>query len=330
MPATSALARELQIAVETTSGTAASSGFKKLTAISVAPRANIPTERFRPMGYKFPTQVTPGKEWSESGVEGRACYRHVVYPLSSLFGAATITSPDATNAPTARSWAFALSSTAASVPRTFTAEQTRGGTSARSTYGIFTGMTLNVGRETVEMGGDLIARNLETGITPVAGATELAAQLMVPKSWDLYIDTASGALGTTKVTSAFTAEFALKDRWGPLYFINSAQASFGDVVETEPDATLSLSMLVDSTTDAYLALLRAGTTRYVRLESIGATIGGAITYKFTLDLAVKFEEVGDEGEEEGALVRDINLAVVHDATWGRALQVTVVNDQAAL
>ena len=62
-------------------------------------------------------------------------------------------------------------------------------------------------------------------------------------------------------------------------------------------------MLVNSVTDGFLSDLRAGATKFVRLESIGPEVEEGQDFRITIDVAVKFEEPRDEAEEGMALSR---------------------------
>jgi hypothetical protein len=81
-----------------------------------------------------------------------------------------------------------------------------------------------------------------------------------------------------------------------------------------------------------LTQLRAGATRFLRIEVVDTALIGAgpATYKFWFDAAIKFNAASEFSDEDGVYAVDWPFTIVHDPTWAKAFLVTVVNNVAAI
>lgn len=329
MPENSALTQVSQIGVEATPGTTVAAN-KLLQSIGFSFSAQISQRIFRPSGQKYGTVGSLGRDWTQIGVEGVPTFDEIIYPLSSLLGAGVVTTPDATNAPSARTWTFSPSSTNEDAAKTFTFEKGNSASAVRAAYGIFTALNLDIGRDDVALGGSAMARNIVEGATMTATPTALPLVPIVGNQFSIYSDTTSAGLGTTKLLRTFRANWGVSDKVGGVWPIDAAQASYAAHVETDPDPTLELTPAADAQGTAFLTALRSGAKRFIRLEAIGPIIGGAIPYKLTVDSACLVREVGEYSDEDGVYVNPYTFELVHDGTWGRALRVVVTCTTAAL
>jgi hypothetical protein len=184
-----------------------------------------------------------------------------------------------------------------------------------------------------------------TGLTPAPGAsavtstqvgtavTSITALPVIPGSVDIFLDATSGALGTTKLDRVFQADVAISSRYNPMWVLNSANTSWVSIVETAPDVTLKLKLAANGTGMALLSTLRASTTVFLRVESVGPAMpapDAAQNYLFRLDMAAKIETPDDLGDNEGSQAIDFTFRGVQDATWGKLLEFTVQNLLTAL
>lgn len=329
MPERSSLNQSVQIGVETTAGTAVAAT-KRLSSLSIEPSISVEKDNFRPSGQKFHTLSSLGKEWVEASLGGRATYDEIIYPLSSVLTTAVVTTPDAAGAPTARRWVFTPSQTAEDTPRTFTIEHGSAVRAGRFTYGLVTEFSMSFNRESIEVGGSMMGRALTDGITLTASPTALPLVPVLPTQVSVYLDTTSAALGTTKLTRLISGEFSLGSRFGPVWVMDAANTSYVAHVETEPDLTCTLTLQADSEGMGLLARLRDGATRFLRIEAIGALLGGTTTYRLTIDMAVKISDTGGFSDEDGVYAIEFTALGVFDSTYAKAVEVTVVNTQTAL
>lgn len=331
--ARASISQTVQIGLEATKGDAVAAD-KKLQSLSIEPSINPETNQFRPMGQKWPSIVSLNREWVTAGVSGAPTYDEIVYPLSSVLETAAVTQPDATNAPSVYLWTFTPSSTDIDTFRTFTVEQGDSTRAHRFAYGVFTEFGLDISRAGIDLSGSMIGQSLEDGVTLTASPTTLPLVPVLPNDVSVFMDDTAAGLGTTKLASgagpAFSANFNIGDRHGPVWPIDAAVDSFAETVETEPSGTLELTLEADATSMGLLTTLRDGDTKFVRIESVGAVIEDVQTYRLTIDLAVKVESIGSFDDEDGVYVVPPSFTLVHDADWGQALQLEVQNSTASL
>lgn len=323
----SSLNQNVQIGVEATPGTAVAAT-KRLQSIGIEPSPSVETSQFRPIGSKFNSLSTLGKEWIEASLTGRGTYTEIVYALSSVMTTAVTSVPEAG----AQQWVFSPSTRADDTPKTFTVEHGSGVRADRFSYGLVTefGMTFN--RDAIELSGSMLGRALEDAITLTsAGITTTNLVPILPTQVSVYMDDAFGDLGTTKMTRMISGEFTLGGRYGPVWVLDAANPSFVNHVETEPDLSVTLMMQADSQGMGLLSTLREGDTKFLRIEAIGANIGATATpYRFAIDLAVKVSDTGGFSDADGVYAIEFSGIGVHDDPWGKALEVTVVNELTAL
>lgn len=328
MPERSALTQGVQVGVEATPGTSVAAN-KKLVSIGIDPGIEMEPSVFRPMGQKYPSVISPGKEWVEFDLEGVGNYSEVIYPLSSCLVAP---GAPATVDGTGRTWAFAPASAAEDTVKTFTVEQGGVVRAHKFTHALVSELEFTFNRDGVEIGGSGFGQSLSDNITLTAAPTTPPEVPIMGKEIDVYMDTTSAGLGTTKLTRALEAVWTLGDRFNPLWVLNSANSSFVAAVESEPTGELELTVEADAQGMSILPIMRAGSTRFFRIKATSATLAGATTepYSMSLDCAGKVNEPGDFTDEDGVYAIGWTMTFVHDATWGSALKASVTNKETAL
>lgn len=311
-----------------TPGTAVVSG-KQMTALALEVGPSINFDHFRPSGYKYSTIVVTGKDWASARLTGQPTYTELVYPLSSLLGVATITTPSGGTA--SRNWAFSPSTTANDIPNTFTVECGSSVRASKFSYGLVTGLTMPFDRDKMSLSGDMIGQFLTDGITITATAAAVALVPVLPKQITVFSDATSGSLGSSTLGRVMSGEFSLVNKYSPLWVVNAANTSFVTHVDIEPQATFKLTTEADAAGMAHLTNARAGTTEFLRFQAVGDVIeAGTITYKMTIDMAGKIESVSTFKDDQGVYAIDYTFRLVHDSGWGKALTVNLVNALTAL
>ena len=324
----SSLNQNVQIGVETTPGTAVAAT-KRLQSIGIEPSITVEKDNFRPIGSKFNALSTLGKEWAEAAITGRATYTELQYVLSSVVNTPVTSAPEAG----ATQWVFTPSTRADDVPKTFTVEHGSNVRADRFSYGLVTEVGLSFSRDAIEVSGSMMARAIEDGITMTAvGVDALPLIPVLPTQVSVYLDDDAASLGTTKLTRLISGEFSLGSRFGPVWVLDAANPSFVNHIETEPDLSATLLMQADTQGMGLLTPLRTGDTKFLRIEAIGGTVDGATAepYRLTIDLAGKISDTGGFSDSDGVYAIEFSLIGVHDATWDKAMQITLVNDQTAL
>ena len=401
---------------------------KKLQALGFALSPQIETSRFRPVGYKYDTLVTPGKDSSEFSIDGRLDYDNLRYALASVIGEPSV-SVLGTNG---RSWLFETSSNSPDVMRTYTVDTGSAVRAARVVGVAFTGLDISFRRDEATVSGSAIGQNMDepiymtgpavytlaetggptagtftltydgdttaaldfdataaeiqtalwaldsvgpgrifasggpintadvilqfsgelanqtiTGFTATASFTggttpdidltetqagvaidELTAQPVIPGAVNIYVDTTFAAIGTTKLTRVLEADTSIGDRVSPLWVLNSSLNSYAATLETPADITARLKLEANSAGMAYLSTVRAGSTVFIRIESVGPALpapDAGQNYLFRWDMAAKVENPDSMGDTDGAYTIDWNFRGVHDASMGGVLAVTLQN-----
>lgn len=323
------LSQRVQVGVEATPGTAVPAN-RSLQSLSFAPAVKAEHSEFRPMGFKYGTVGVLNKEWSEAAIEGQPTYDEMQLVLSSVLTTAAITTPPGGTA--SRLWTFSPESQAADTPRTLTIEAGAAGSgNARRTAGnIVTGMGIEVTRDEITLSASTLGLPLVTEQTLTAAPTSLPVVPLTPGSVSVFLDTTAAGLGTTKLLQPFSWGLDISDRFGPVWVLDRANPSYSRTVETEPSATINLKVAADATGLGIIGQLRSQDLRFIRMEAVGPIIETTIPYRFTVDAAVRVTEVSEFSDEDGVYAVEYTLAIHHDATWGRALRVELVNRQTAL
>lgn len=323
----SSLNQNVQIGVETVHGTAVPAT-KRLQSIGIEPSVSVEKDNFRPIGSKFSALSTLGKEWAQASITGRATYTELQYLLSSVVGTAVTSTPAAG----ATQWQFTPSTRADDAPKTFTVEHGSGVRSDRFTYGLVTEIGMNFSRSSIEVTGSMLARAIEDGVAMTStGVDALPLIPVLPTEVTVYLDDTAVALGTTKLTRMISGTFTLGGRFGPVWVLDAANPSFVNHIETEPSLNASLTLQADNQGMALLETLRKGDSKFLRIEAIGPVIaGGTENYRLTLDLACKISDTGGFSDQDGVYAIEFTALGVHDGVWDKAMQITLVNDQATL
>lgn len=329
MPERATLTQGVQLGVESTPGTSVAAD-KKLLSTSIQTKVMAEINSFRPMGTKFATTEILGKEWSEFDIEGQGSYQDTPYLLSSCLAYAA---PVQIATSGAYTWTFAPSSTADDTVKTYTVEHGSSVRAHKLTNALITEIEYDFSRDGVEIKGAGIGQKITDGITLTATPTSIAEKPILPTDVDIYIDTTSAGLGTTKLTRALTANIKVSDRFGPVWVLNSANSSFVSTIETEPSAEVTVMVEADSQGMGLLTDMRSTTTKFLRISATSADNAGnsgTNKYKFQWDAAVKVKDVGEFSDEDGIYAIEWTFDMIHDPTWGKAMTVECVNSVSAL
>jgi hypothetical protein len=141
---------------------------------------------------------------------------------------------------------------------------------------------------------------------------------------NLYIDSSAASLGTTQMNRAFSADVTLGNLISTVFAMNSS-ASFSGIVETENQDPLTLVVEADSAGSAYLAQFTAGTSMFVRVQTLGKTIDGTNAYQHTLDACIKFDKAPSYTTSDGVECIQYPGRIFFDPSWGKALSIGVQN-----
>lgn len=324
----SSLTQGVQVGVEATPGTNVAAN-KKFISVGITPAVQMDPMQFRPMGSKYNTIVTPGKEWVEADIEGIGSYTELLWFFSSLIqNPAAPTTVDGTG----RKWTFTSAPSAEDTVKTLTVEQGGVVRAHKFNYGLVTELELTFNRDGVEVGGAMIGQRISDNIVLTVGPTTPPQLPILPTDVDVFLDNASAGLGTTKLLRVLEATWTLGDRFNPVWVLNSALPSFAAHVESEPSAQVTLLMEADTEGMTQLTQMRAGSTKFLRIKGTSPQLAGATTepYSIVLDAAIKVAEVGDFSDEDGVYAIEWTFDMVFDGTWGKAFEVSLTNKETTL
>lgn len=323
MPELASIYTIANIGKETTPGTSVAAS-KRLSGLMIEPDIKNDINGYRGSGYKFKTVASLNREWVEAAISGPITYSEIIYPLASLLNNA---SPVAGTSD--QTWTFSPDSNGADTPATYTIEVGDATRAQKFTYGLVNGLTLTFSRDGCELSGNLVGQALTDAITLTATPTALPLVPVFPTQVTVFLENSFAALsGATALSRVVSAEWSMSDRYSPSYFLDG-NTSFGVHVETEPTAQMKLKMEADAAGMGLLTAMRAGSTRFMRILGSGGVIGSD-NYTLQVDGACKVIGEPTFSDEDGIRCIEWTMDIFHDATWGKATQIVVVNGQSSL
>lgn len=330
----SSISQSVQIGVETIPGTAVPAN-KRLASIGFKIGPKVDSNPLLPIGQKYPTLQIVGKEWAEADLSGAPVYTELPYIFASLMSAPVLTEVmDAAIHTNGWKYVFDSATFGDDAPKTYTLEQGSAFRAHRVSNGIITDFNLDWDRNEMKIGGKVLAKAVEDGITMTAAPTSLPQTPVKPSQLIVYLDSTAAALGTTKLTRALSGSFKISSRYGPLWVVDSTQTSFVNTVEIEPKVEFTLMQMADAAALANLTTMRAGGSKFLRLEATGPIIyppgGVTVNHKFTMDFAGQISDISPFEDSDGVYAVEWTFGAVHDTTWGKAYHVEVITTTATL
>lgn len=314
----------VQLGMEVTPGTPVAAT-KKLASLMIEPQIKSEIQKYRGTGYKFPAIASMAKEWVEADLSGPITYTEIVYLLASIMGSTTPTAGT-----TDQSWIFNIDPDGADVPQTYTVEWGDATRALEFAYGLVNSLTLSFSRDACELSGTMLGKAITDAITMTGGTTDVALIPVIPTQVSVYFaDTQAGLDGASALTRVVSAEWALSDRFNPAYFLDGS-TDWAAAVETEPTLGVKVKMEKDAAGMGLLTQMRAGSTKFVRIEGVGSIITGAIPYTLTIDTACKVTGEPSFSDEDGIQCIEWDMEGFYDPTWTKATTVGVINTQATL
>jgi hypothetical protein len=313
----------IQIGVESTSGTAVAAN-KKLLATSIIPSPRVETKPFRAMGNKYASFATLNKEWAGLNIQGAPTYNEIVYLLSSLLHYAA---PAQQGATAAYKWTFVSNTSASDVGKTFTIEQGDANSAWRVAGAKISGLTFNFSRNEITVSGNGVGLAFETGHTLTATPTALSPVPILPTHVKFYMeDTQAGLAGADALTNSFSMEYSLTDKFGLAW----AMGQNPEAVEGEPNASGRIVVATDTAGMGLITTLRSAGTKWFRIEATGAQIASPYNHKLTIDFPAQIENVNDPTNLDNVYTVEFGLLPIHDATWGKSVNIEVITNVSAL
>lgn len=323
-----AVFRGLQLGPETIPGTSVAAN-KKLNAfgLSIQPQAEI--EMFAPIGTKLDTLSLYGPEWVQAPFQGKLDFSQLPYLLAACIKNVAAT-PDGTSG---KKYVYDISTSSADTIKTYTAEVGSDVHAQKFTYGHIPELTIEMSRRMQSISGNMVGQQVQDDIALTAAPTSVASNIIQPKLFDVKIATTqAGLTAASPFARPFKVVFKIGNRFGQIFRMSSTDTSFVAHVETKPTITLEFTVGADDADMTFLTNLRAGSTKFLRVQAIGDVISGAIpsAYAFQLDFSGQLTSHYAPGEDQGALITNWTFGAVLDPTWGKAFEIAVTNQIADL
>lgn len=336
----------VQVAPESTPGTPATTGFKRLQSMKINMGDAWKIQTFTPSGSYVPSQAIVSDTGTVGTYKGAPTFEEVAYPWASLGGV-----PTPTTAGTAYiwDWTFKLG---ALTSKAFTAEYGDPLTRVpgfQASFMQFIGWKFSLDRDggTSEHSGNVLARYMTDWVTDgflmkqmdsEGGAggvvTALPATTIQPTYWSCYIDDASGSLGGTKFSDTYTIDFDTGDTKDTLTVIDAAYPSWKALLDTERAIKAKLQLSADAAGVGLRATAKNGAKKFIRMEAVGPTISGGTgqgtAYRYRIDFCGVITNADAWTPFKNALSIPWEFTAAYDATWDAFMRVRVVNKQATL
>lgn len=321
-----------QIGIESSPGTAAVPTVL-FGGLNVDIDTNQEYDEFKPSGQLPQSIVAPRQEWSSGSLSGFPTYTEIAYPLSNLLGAATITTPS--GATLTRRWLWEPSPSTPWTPKTWTLRRgVSGVTAEEANYLLLSGLGLDFSRTAAPtISGDLFAQRMDYAATLAAtGVTSKSLVPILPSQCDVWLDSVSGSLGTTKLTRDFEYSWSIADLFDMIWTLNTSINSYAAHSVKAPTIEAMLRLGNDAAGRALVTNMRSGDTTFVRFRATGATdsIESGFAYRLTIDTALKVADAPNRGDENGLSTLEWTFRNVYDASWGKWVSIELLTNFASL
>ncbi len=188
-------------------------------------------------------------------------------------------------------------------------------------------------KEALSLSSDWVGRKATDSSFTAALSVPAVEPILFSKG-KLYIDAESGTVGTTAVSHTW-AGFELNVNTGWLEkWSGDGSESFAYHVHVGSALSGTLIVRHDATGAAEITAARSRATRLVRMlfESPTAlTTPGSYNYKtFQIDMAIRYKELPDLGNQDGLNTVPLPFDVVYSAAEDLYAEITLVNELSAL
>jgi hypothetical protein len=321
-----------QVGVESSPGSAATPTIQ-LNGLNFDIDTDLEVDEFGPSGMLPMTIVAPRQEWSSGSLSGYPTYTELPYVFSNVLGAAIVTTPS--GATDTRQWVWEPDESTPWTPKTLTLRRgVQGGTAEEANYLLMSGLGLTFSRTAApELSGDLFAQRLNYAATLAAtGVSSHELVPILPSQCDVYLDSASGSLGSTKLLRDFEFSWSISDLFDMIWPINSALPSFAAHSVQKPTIEAMLRLGNDAVGTGLVTNMRAGSTVWVRFHAEGAanSIESGHEYELTIDVPLKVFSAPSRADENGLSTLEWTFRNVFDPTWGKWVSITMMTDFATL
>lgn len=298
---------------------------KRLLSFALMINPEQEYDTFTPSGAKYASVVSITKDWTGGSIDGRVTYDEMTFLLASV-----LTQPVwASGGAGVSNWTFSPSTNSPDNPLILTVERGSSIVAERAKGIQVSEFTMTIDRNAgCSISGALLGQRLDVVgmMTPSPTVLTPGPFVVQPNQVDIFIDKTAATLGTTNLCNCDVAELKIASRYGPWWVLCTNETSWADAVETQPDVSMTLTMVANAVGLGFLDTARRGDTVFIRIQAKGSIIGAsAVQYTLQFDFCGKINAVPSMGDQDGVVTAGWQFVAVHDPTWGRAMQALLVN-----
>lgn len=230
-----------------------------------------------PQGRLYIAQSVAGKEWSEFKPAGYPDFNGLPYPFSSMWGAATITTP--TNGLNSRQWQWKPTLINGTLGQTYTIERGSTLVRARRYAGcFFDALGLQFVKDAVSYSsGHGFGQALQDAFTLTPALTPTLPIPLTGVGTSVYLDTVSANIGTTQIKKVGQNTIDWSNYYAPAFFVDQSQPSYSTAVADVPQVLFKVKAVADSNGMALYPYIKSGQTVYLRYIVTGPVIENEYT-----------------------------------------------------
>ena len=323
--------RRIQVGLETVRGTPVAADKILVGAITLTPHLelNEPEDEERnSLALTHQSEIVG--QWTTMRFDANCRFQQIIDLLAmTLQGGVTPTTPGGgTNS---RLWTFTPTLDALNVQDSYTFEV--GDSQQEYECGFVVGESMELTYEfnqpikiSASLFGEYLAKSTFTGSLTIP-----TLESAITAKTKLYIDSSWANLGTTQVTGTLgsariTLPSGLQRVW-----TGEGALDFSTVSENKRRAEIELLLVHNASGVAEYDKYVSRALNFVRLETEGSIIEGAIPYTLTVDMALRYN--GDPNlrdQHMGLNAIRLTGASFEDPTSGNDFQVSVINQETAL
>lgn len=319
---------QTQLGLEVTSGTPVAAN-KRLPSLDVEISPEHTKQFFRGAGYKFNTIGVMNKNWAAGSFKGPLNYTELVYVLASY---ANYAAPAAVGTG-GQGWTFNPAISGSDTIKTYTIERGDSADAAKATFGIFNSLDIEVTRDSGTISGQVLARGFSVGNTLTAGPTTIANKPVSMNDMGIFLDSTSGALGTTRLTDVFRMSVKLPPKYDLKWVIDNLETSWDDIVEQYMTPKLTLECEFTSQMRTLYNTLKADNVGnyFLRALAVGDNIGAGADYTYRQSCALQLTDAKEQRRGNGDVYAyNFEFEIMADTTWNKAWEIYLVNELGAV
>lgn len=258
-------------------------------------------------------------------------YEQILYVLDAGITAASA-SADGTGS--GHIWVYPFPTTAAGTPRTYTFEGGDNAAAELMTYAFVEEFTISgAGGEPLMISSNWRGRTVSTGAYTTAVSIPSVTDMLFGNC-KLYIDSTTGTIGTTQVTSQFLG-FNLNMVTGFIpVWTGDGNTYFTFMKMSRPETICEITLEHDTAAIAEKAIWRAGTSRQIRIKCEGpalTTPSTSYTKKtLIIDMLGRWDKFGGLEDQDDDDIVTGAFRVLYVPGKASAGEITVVNELAAI